>query len=76
MKKDEKMTFEDAMDNLEKIVEELEKGELPLDEQVEKFKKGVDMSNYCEKLLDEAEKSITILVKDKDGEVKEEDFSL
>ena len=74
MKKNENMTFEEAMEKLENIVEELEKGEQPLDATVESFKKGVDMAKHCEKLLDEAEKSITILLKEKNGDVTEEPF--
>ena len=74
MKKEEKLTFEEAMDNLEKIVAELEKGELSLEKSVESFKKGMEISNYCSDMLDSAEKSITILLKDKNGNVKEEDF--
>ena len=73
MKKAEKVSFEEAMDNLENIVSELEKGELSLEESVEKFKKGIETSNYCSELLNEAEKSITILLKDKEG-ITEEDF--
>lgn len=74
MKKTEKLTFEEAMDNLENIVSELEKGELSLEESVERFKKGIETSNYCSELLNEAEKSITILLKDKEG-ISEEDFT-
>lgn len=74
MKKNENLSFEEAMDKLEKIVEELEKGEQPLEVSVENFKSGVEMSNYCEKLLDDAEKSINILIKNKNGEVEEEQF--
>lgn len=74
MKKNENLSFEEAMDKLEKIVEELEKGEQPLEISVENFKNGVEMSNYCEKLLDDAEKSINILIKNKNGEIEEEPF--
>ena len=73
MKKVEKVSFEEAMENLEGIVSELEKGELSLEDSVEKFKKGMEISNYCSDLLNEAEKSVTILLKDKDG-ISEEEF--
>ena len=73
MKKSE-VSFEEAMEKLEKIVADLEKGDLTLDKSVENFKEGIEISQYCSKKLDEAEKSITILLKDKDGNVKEEDF--
>jgi exodeoxyribonuclease VII small subunit len=74
MKKDEKLTFEDAMNNLEEIVAELEKGELSLDQSVEKFKKGMEISNYCNDMLDSAEKSIKVLLKDQNGDIEEEPF--
>ena len=64
------------MENLEKIVTELEAGELPLDKSVENFKKGMELSNYCSKLLDDAEKTISILVEQRDGTVKEEKFEI
>ena len=74
MKKNANLSFEEAMEELEKIVEELEKGEQPLEVSMDNFKKGVEMSNYCENLLDEAEKSINILIKNKNGEIEEETF--
>lgn len=70
------LTFEEAIENLEKIVTELENGEMPLDKSVENFKKGMELSNYCSKLLDDAEKTISILVEQNDGSVKEEKFEL
>ncbi len=68
-----KSSFEDNMENLEKIVSELEKGDLNLDESIAKFEDGIKISKECNKILEEAEKKITILL-EKDGEVKEENF--
>ncbi len=76
MKKEEKMSFEESMENLEKIVTELEKGELSLDEMMNKFKKGMELSKHCNNLLEEAEKSITVLLKDSNGDMKEEEFKV
>lgn len=70
------ITFEQAIEDLEKIVADLEAGEMPLDKSVENFKKGMELSNYCSKLLDEAEKTISILVKQRDGTMQEEKFEL
>lgn len=70
------LTFEEAIENLEKIVTELENGEMPLDKSVENFKKGMELSNYCSKLLDDAEKTISILVEQNDGSIKGEKFEL
>ncbi|MBO5143317.1 MAG: exodeoxyribonuclease VII small subunit [Clostridia bacterium] len=74
--KSKDLTFEEAIENLEKIVTELESGELPLDKSVENFKKGMELSNYCSKLLDDAEKTISILVEKQDGTMKEENFEV
>mgnify|MGYP000845026677 FL=1 len=68
-----KANFEDNMENLEKIVTELEKGDLNLDESISKFEEGIKISKQCNKILEDAEKKITILL-EKDGEVKEENF--
>ena len=70
------LTFEEAIEDLEKIVTELENGNLPLDKSVENFKKGMELSNYCSKLLDDAEKTISILIEQRDGTIKEENFEV
>ena len=70
------LTFEEAIEDLEKIVTELENGDLPLDKSVENFKKGMELSNYCSKLLDDAEKTISILIEQRDGTIKEENFEV
>lgn len=68
-----KKTFEEQMEELENIVSELEKGELNLDESVAKFEEGMKLSKDCNKMLEQAEKKITILLQE-DGEIKEEEF--
>lgn len=68
-----KKAFEDSINELEKIVETLEKGECPLDEAVELFEKGVKISNECHKTLNEAEQKIKILTEtDVKNEVEED----
>ena len=74
--KENGLTFEKAMEDLEKIVTELESGELTLDKSVESFKRGMELSNYCNNLLDDAEKTISILVEQRDGTMKEENFEV
>lgn len=66
-------SFEKNMSNLENLVTELEKGDLNLDESIAKFEEGIKISKECNKILEEAEKKITILL-EKDGDVKEENF--
>ena len=68
-----KKSFEEQMENLEKIVAELENGNLNLDESVNKFEEGIKISKECNKILEEAEQKITILVNE-NGEMKEENF--
>ena len=71
----EDINFEDAMKELEKIAEELEKGNLSLDESVSKFEDGMKLSKKCSDLLDTAEKKITMLIND-NGNIKEENFNV
>lgn len=69
-----KKTFEESMIELEKIVENLERGEMPLENSIEAFQKGMELSKNLSKTLDDMEKKITILIEDEKGTVKEEDF--
>ena len=66
-------SFEENMEELEKIVTELEKGDLNLDDSVSKFEEGIKLSKECNKILEDAEKKITILLNE-DGNIKEENF--
>lgn len=70
----EKLTFEEAIENLEKIVSELETGKLSLDDSVKKFEDGMKLSKYCNETLNKAEKEITILLEKDNGEVEEKEF--
>lgn len=67
----EDINFEDAMEKLEKIADELESEELSLDTSVKKFEEGMELSKKCNEILQNAEKKITILI---NGE--EKDFSV
>ena len=70
----EELTFEEAIEKLEKIVTQLETGNLSLDDSVKKFKNGMELSKHCNQILNKAEKEITILLEKEDGEVVEENF--
>lgn len=72
--KEESVSFEKAVGELEDIVKKLEKGELTLDESIEYFQKGVELTKYCSKRLDEAERSITMLVEGENGQIIEKDM--
>ena len=69
----EDINFEDAMKQLESIANELEKGNLTLDESVKKFEEGMNLSEKCNDFLNSAEKKITMLIND-GGEIKEDNF--
>ena len=74
-KKEENKSFEDLMQILENIVQTLEKGDLNLDESVEKFEEGMKISKECNKMLEDSEKRISILLENSNGEIEEENFS-
>jgi exodeoxyribonuclease VII small subunit len=67
--KTEKTTFEQALGALEKIVERLEKGELPLEKSLELYEEGIRLSRLCHGKLEEAEGKIEMLLKDARGEL-------
>lgn len=69
------MNFEEAMKSLEQIAGELEKGNLNLDESVAKFEEGMKLSKTCNDILEDAEKRISILIKNGE-EVSEEEFKV
>jgi exodeoxyribonuclease VII small subunit len=73
--KENKKNFEEAISELEEVVSKLEKGELALDDSIDVFQKGIELSKYCNKRLDEVEKKISILIEEENGELKEKSFS-
>ena len=66
--------FEDALKKLEKIVSDLESGDVSLDESLAKYESGVKLVRICQKKLEEAKKKVEILIKTKDGKIKKENF--
>ncbi len=70
-----KKTFEDSMSQLEKIVEDLEDGDLPLETAIKKFEEGVRLSRFCFDKLDETEKKVSLLLQDQSGNLIEKPFA-
>ena len=70
----EEIKFEKALERLEKIVEELEAGNIPLEDALKKYEEGVRLSRTCNEKLSQAEKKIQVLTKALDGSFKREDF--
>ena len=62
--KNQKKTIEESLSDLEKLVAELENGELELDQALKKFEQGVKLSRECKKTLEETEMKIEILMED------------
>ena len=62
-----KKTYEQALKQLEQIVQDLEQGEMPLEKAIKKFEEGIQLSKYCNEILDESEKKISILLQDAAG---------
>ncbi len=67
-------TFEDSLKQLEKIVDHLERGDLPLEESIRLFEDGVRLSSACKQELDAAEGKVQILMKERDGSMRAEPF--
>lgn len=69
-----KANFEETMKKLEEIANELEKGDLNLEESLSKFEEGMKLSKECNEIIENAEKRISILL-EKDGDIEEKDFT-
>lgn len=67
-----KLSFEDALKQLETIVDALENADLPLEEAVKKYEEGMALSKHCHGLLEDAEQVLTKVLKNH----SEEDFSI
>jgi exodeoxyribonuclease VII small subunit len=65
--------FEDCIQRLEKIVNELEKGDVPLEKSLTLFEEGMQLSGTCRKELEEAEGKVEILLK-QNGKIQAEPF--
>ena len=70
------LTFEAGLERLEKIVQELEKGNLALERALELFEEGMKLSANCRKKLEEAENRVEILLKKSDGKMAAEPFRI
>ncbi len=69
----DKKSFEASLEALEKIVDALESGDLPLEDAVKKYEEGMKLSAHCQTLLENAENVLTKVMNDKG---KEADFEL
>ena len=72
--KSEKMSYEEAIERLNRIVNDLEKGNLPLADSLTLFEEGTALMKRCTELLDQAEQKVVMLKKGPDGEPVELPF--
>lgn len=66
--------FETSLKKLEEVVRRLEGGSLSLEDSLKAFEEGVRHAAFCSKKLDEAERRVEVLLKQKDGSFKREPF--
>ena len=68
--------FEESMKRLEKIVQDLESGDLPLEESLKVFEEGMGLIKFCSEKLEEVEQKVTKLVKESDGKYVKQPFDI
>ena len=66
-------SFEESLDELERVVKQLEGGDLSLERSIELFERGVTLSDACRKQLEDAETRVETLIR-KDGKIAAEPF--
>ena len=66
--------FEESLKELEEIVEKLEAGDVSLDESIKLFENGMKLSKSCQKMLDTAEKKVSVLLANEDGNLELQPF--
>ena len=62
--------FETALEDLEQVVEQLESGDLALEDSLAAFEKGVGLAKFCNQKLNDVEKKVELLIKDKEGKLQ------
>jgi exodeoxyribonuclease VII small subunit len=67
-------SFEESLQRLEQLVNQLERGDLPLEEAIKLFEEGTRLSEECQKHLSEAEGKVEILIKQRDAAMKRAPF--
>jgi exodeoxyribonuclease VII small subunit len=68
--------LEKALSDLEELVEELESGDLPLEEAMKKFEDGIKLTRSCQTALKDAEQKVEVLLKSAGGDEALEDFDI
>ena len=71
---EEELSFEEAISQLEEIIENLEDKEISLDEALEEYEQGVRLSKFCSNKLEQAEEKIEI-IRDEEGNIELENYT-
>ena len=74
MTREKSIDLEKALADLETLVEDLERGDLPLDKAMKKFEDGIKLTRRCQSALQEAEQKVQVLMKSAGGEDVLEEF--
>jgi exodeoxyribonuclease VII small subunit len=72
-KKKSEFDFEEALTELDTLLEQMESGKLTLEESLSQFERGIQLTRQCQGLLKQAEQKVDLLIQ-KDGEMVLEDF--
>jgi len=67
--------FETALEDLEQVVEQLESGDLALEDSLAAFEKGVGLAKFCNQKLNDVEKRVELLLKDREGKLQLQAFA-
>lgn len=74
MPRKKRLTFEESLERLEELVDILENGDISLEESLNYYKEGIELSSFCSKELEEAEKQVIMLKKNAEGKFIEKPF--
>lgn len=70
----ENFNFEASLQQLEQLVQQMEQGNLSLEESMQAFEKGVALTRQCQQALDAAEQKVQVLMQDAEGRLQEQPF--
>lgn len=76
MSEREELSFEEALERLEKIVNKLESGDLGLEESLNDFERGIKLSKLCSQTLQEAEEKVEMIIENEAGDLEVEPYNL
>ena len=76
MPRKKRLTFEESLNRLEELVELLENGDISLEDSLNYYKEGIELSSFCSKQLEEAENQIIMLQKNAEGKFVEKPFQI